>query len=81
MTCALQNSPDVFLVWCYKNNPTTAAKPRANILQFRTIPSNFNGFMEMLLHCKCRPSMLAQPHGKNPDVADVLGSTMRMTTN
>ena len=81
MTCALQNSPDVFLVWCYKNNPTTAAKPRANILQFRTIPSNFNGFMEMLLHCKCRSAMLAQPHGKNPDVADVLGSTMRMTTN
>ena len=75
MTCALQNSPDAFLVWCYKNNPTTAAKPRANILQFRTIPANFNGFMELLHHCKCKPAMLAQPQ---LDV-DVLGSTMRMT--
>jgi hypothetical protein len=71
-------------VWCYKNNPTTAAKPRANILQFRTIPANFNGFMELLHHCKCKPAMLAQPqpHGNNQDLldVDVLGSTMRMTT-
>jgi hypothetical protein len=80
MTCALQNSPDEFLVWCYKNNPTTAAKPRANILQFRTIPANFNGFMELLHHCSLKPIMLTQPHGKNLDLdVDVLGSTMRMT--
>jgi hypothetical protein len=80
MTCALQNSPDVFLVWCYKNNPTTAAKPRANLLQFRTIPANFNGFMEMLHHCSLKPIMLT--HGNNQDLldVDVLGSTMRMTT-
>ena len=81
MTCALQNSPDVFLVWCYKNNPTTAVKPRANLLQFRTIPANFNGFMEMLHHCKHR----CPPHPPavaivGVDVNDVLGSTMRMTS-
>jgi hypothetical protein len=75
MTCALLNSPDVFLVWCYKNNPTTAVKPRANIMQFRTIPANFNGFMEMLHHCK----HLCPDPPMNPDM-DVLGSTMRMTT-
>ena len=75
MTCALLNSPDVFLVWCYKNNPTTAAKPRASIMQFRTIPANFNGFMEMLHHCK---HMCPDPP-MNQDM-DVLGSTMRMTT-
>ena len=75
MTCALLNSPDTFLVWCYKNNPTSAAKPRANIMQFRTIPANFNGFMEMLHHCK----RLCPDPPMNPD-ADVLGSTMRMTT-
>jgi hypothetical protein len=76
LTGVLQNSPDVFLVWCYKNNPTTAAKPRANLLQFRTIPANFNGFMEMLHHCKHRcpdpPALVG--------VDDVLGSTMRMTS-
>jgi hypothetical protein len=72
MTCALQHSPDVFLVWCYKNNPFTEKKPRDNVLQFRTIPSNFNGFMEMLHHCKHRcPS---------PDVTALSsGSSMRMT--
>ena len=84
MTCALQNSPDVFLVWCYKNNPTTAVKPRANLLQFRTIPANFNGFMEMLHHCNLKPIMLTQSHahGNNQDLlhVDVLGSTMRMTS-
>ena len=75
LTSVLQNSPDVFLVWCYKNNPTTGAKPRTNILQFRTIPANFNGFMEMLHHCKHR---CPDP----PAVAgmDVLGSNMRMTS-
>ena len=79
MTCALQNSPDAFLVWCYKNNPTTRTKPRTNLLQFRTIPSNFNGFMELLHYCKNRcpqPPMLDNDHPR-----DVLGSTMRMTSN
>jgi hypothetical protein len=66
MTCALQHSPDVFLVWCYKNNPS------AKMMQFRTIPSNFNGFMEMLLHCKRRCPI--------PDVTAMSpGSSMRMT--
>ena len=77
MTCALLNSPDAFLVWCYENNPTTAAKPRPNVMQFRTsVPSNFNGFMELLYHCKQRCPV---PLGVGQD--DVLGSTMRMTTN
>ena len=72
MTCALQHSPDVFLAWCYKNNPFTSKKPRANMLQFRTIPSNFNGFMEMLLHCKHRCPV--------PDVTALSPcSSMRMT--
>ena len=66
MTCALQHSPDVFMVWCYKNNP------RAKMMQFRTIPSNFNGFMEMLHHCKHRCPA--------PDVTALSpGSSMRMT--
>ena len=78
LTCTLQNSPNEFLVWCYKNNPTTAEKPRTNILQFRAIPSNFNGFMELLHHCKYR---CPNPHAlrMNMDM-DVLGSTMRMTS-
>ena len=66
MTCALQHSPDVFLAWCYKNNP------RAKMMQFRTIPSNFNGFMEMLHHCKLGCPTL--------DVTALSpGSSMRMT--
>ena len=69
MTCALQHSPDVFLAWCHKNNP------KGKMLQFRTIPSNFNGFMEMLLHCKQRG-----PVPPDPDMsADIPDSSMRMT--
>ena len=69
MTCALQHSPDVFLVWCHKNNP------KGKILQFRTIPSNFNGFMEMLLHCKQRC-----PVPPDPEMNAVSsGSSMRMS--
>ena len=70
MTCALQHSPDVFLVWCHKNNH------KASMLQFRTILSNFNGFMELLYHCKHEcpaPDMSAM----SPD--DIPGSSMRMT--
>jgi len=79
MTCALLNSPDAFLVWCYKNNPTTAAKPRANVMQFRTsVPSNFNGFMELLHHCKQRCPVPPEVDAAGRD--DVLGSTMRMTS-
>ena len=74
MTCALLNSPDEFLVWCYKNNPTMRTKPRTNILQFRTIPANFNGFMELLHHCKHRMPTLDHDNSR-----DVMGSTMRMT--
>ena len=77
MTCALLNSPDTFLVWCYKNNPTSAAKPRANIMQFRTIPANFNGFMEMLHHCK---HMCPEPPALMNNTMDVMGATLRMTT-
>jgi hypothetical protein len=67
MTCALQHSPDVFMVWCHKNNP------RAKMMQFLTIPSNFNGFMEMLHHCKHRCP--------RPDVTALYppSSSMRMT--
>jgi hypothetical protein len=65
-------------VWCYKNNPTTAAKPRANVMQFRTsVPSNFNGFMELLHHCKQRCPV---PPESGVSRDDVLGSTMRMTS-
>jgi hypothetical protein len=47
-------------------------------MQFRTIPSNFNGFMELLRHCKQQcPGF--DSHGWND--ADVLGSSMRMTTH
>jgi hypothetical protein len=70
MTCALQHSPDVFLAWCHKNNP------KGQMLQFRTILSNFNGFMEMLFHCKHRcpiPGTISEFHRVIPS------SSMRMT--
>jgi hypothetical protein len=70
MTCALQHSPDVFLVWCHKNNP------KARMLQFHTIPSNFNGFMEMLYHCK-HECPAPDVSTMSPD--DIPGSSMRMT--
>jgi hypothetical protein len=69
MTCVLQHSPDVFMTWCHKNNP------KGKILQFRTIPSNFNGFMEMLLHCKQRCPMPPEPEMN----AVSSGSSMRMS--
>jgi hypothetical protein len=75
LTHILLHSPEAFMVWCYKNNPF--ARTKKNIMQFRTIVSNFNGFMELLRHCKQQYS-----HSHN-DVrhhdADVLGSSMRMT--
>lgn len=73
LTCALQNSPEMFLEWCYKNNPFKQAQVRANMMQFRAIPSNFNGFMEMLYHCKQRCPAIAHSH--------VLDSSMRMTSH
>jgi hypothetical protein len=77
LTCVLLHSPDEFIVWCYKNNPFTRSKPRNNILQFRTIPSNFNGFMELLRHCKQRcPDLDLDLDSFD---ADVLGSSMRMS--
>lgn len=77
LTCVLLHSPDEFMGWCYKNNPCT--KTSKNILQFRTaVLSNFNGLMELLHHCKQRCPALDS--GSNvADVADVLGSSMRMT--
>ena len=74
LTCALQHSHEIFLEWCYKNNPIIDKKPRANIMQFRTNWSNFNSFMEMLYHSKRRcpavPNVL--PYA-------VSGTSMRMT--
>jgi hypothetical protein len=81
LTCVLLHSPEEFIVWCYKNNPFTRSKPRNNILQFRTIPSNFNGFMELLRHCKQRCPDLDLDLDLDLDSldADVLGSSMRMS--
>jgi len=76
LTCDLLYSPDEFIIWCYKNNPFKRTTPRANIMQFRTIPSNFNGFMELLRYCKQRCPDL---NSVQPNDADVLGSSMRMT--
>jgi hypothetical protein len=73
LTCVLQNSPDLFLQWCYKNNPFKQKKPRANMMQFRTIPSNFIGFMEMLNDCKQRCPPIVQSH--------LIDSSMRMTSH
>ena len=77
LTCALQNSHELFMEWCYKNNPFTGKKPRANIMQFRTIPSNFNGFVELLHHCKHR---CPDPQPIMLSANDIAGSSMRMTT-
>ena len=75
LTCVLLHSPDEFMGWCYKNNPCT--KTSKNILQFRTaVLGNFNGLMELLHHCKQRCPALDSVSG---DIADVLGSSMRMT--
>ena len=71
MTCALQHSPDVFMMWCYKNNP------RAKMMQFLTIPSNFNGFMEMLYDCKHRCPVPRDMSALS--LRDIQGSSMRMT--
>jgi hypothetical protein len=76
LTCVLLHSPDAFMAWCYKNNPFTKTKATKHIMQFRTIPSNFNGFVELLRHCKQQCPRF-DSHGLND--ADVLGSSMRMT--
>jgi hypothetical protein len=77
LTCVLLHSPDEFMGWCYKNNPCT--KTSKNILQFRTaVLGNFNGLMELLHHCKQRCPALDSGSSVG-DVADVLGSSMRMT--
>jgi hypothetical protein len=73
LTCALQHSHELFLEWCYKNNPISAKKPRANVMQFRTNRSNFNSFMELLHHSKARCPDVPQLN-TNPS-----GSSMRMT--
>lgn len=73
LTCVLLHSPNEFIVWCYKNNQLTPDKK--GIMQFRAIPSNFNGFMELLHHCNQRFPKL----NSNIDHTDVLGSSMRMT--
>ena len=77
LTCDLLHFPDEFIIWCYKNNPFKRTTPRANIMQFRTIPSNFNGFMELLRHCKQQSHYHDLESEYSDD--DVLGSSMRMT--
>jgi hypothetical protein len=62
------------MAWCYRNNPLTPNKK--GIMQFRTIPANFNDFMELLHHCKQQCPALDSSVLKD---ADVLGSSMRMT--
>lgn len=80
LTCVLLHSPDEFIVWCYKNNPFRRTTPRNNIMQFRTIPSNFNGFMELLNHCKQQcPNLDSMSEHNTHNHDDVLGSSMRMT--
>uniref|UniRef100_A0A6C0I4I4 Uncharacterized protein n=1 Tax=viral metagenome TaxID=1070528 RepID=A0A6C0I4I4_9ZZZZ len=80
LTCVLLHSPDEFIAWCYKNNPFRRTTPRNNIMQFRTIPSNFNGFMELLNHCKQQCPDLDSMSAHNDDTNDdVLGSSMRMS--
>jgi hypothetical protein len=77
LTCILMHSVDDYMAWCYKNNPFRRSKPRPNVLQFRTLPSNFNGFMELLNHCRQRcPAFTPELVGGD---ADVLGSSMCMT--
>lgn len=79
LTCVLLHSPDEFMGWCYKNNPCT--KDKKSMMQFRTaVLGNFNGLMELLHHCKQRCPALDSDSGSNVgDIADVLGSSMRMT--
>uniref|UniRef100_A0A6C0M2L8 Uncharacterized protein n=1 Tax=viral metagenome TaxID=1070528 RepID=A0A6C0M2L8_9ZZZZ len=73
LTCALMHSPHDFMVWCYKNNPFQEDK--RGIMQFRTIPSNFNSFILLLDHCKRRCPKPAHQY----QLTDVMGSSMRMT--
>jgi hypothetical protein len=77
LTHILLHSPEEFMVWCYKNNPFT--KTKKNIMQFRTIVSNFNGFMELLRHCKQKHSDSRNDVPQHDHDANVLGSSMRMT--
>jgi hypothetical protein len=80
LTCVLLHSPDEFMGWCYKNNP--CAKDKKSMMQFRTaVLSNFNGLMELLHHCKQRCPALdsGSESGSGSNMADVLGSSMRMT--
>ena len=74
LTHILLHSPTEFMAWCYRNNPLTPNKK--GIMQFRTIPANFNDFMELLHHCKQQCPALDLSVLKD---ADVLGSSMRMT--
>lgn len=74
LTHILLHSPTEFMAWCYQNNRLT--KTDNGIMQFRTILANFNGFMELLHHCKQQCPQLDSSGLKD---ADVLGSSMRMT--
>lgn len=74
LTCILLHSPNEFMGWCHRNNPLTHDK--TGIMQFRNIPSNFNGFMELLYHCK---QQCPEFDSSSLNDGDILGSSMRMT--
>ena len=74
LTHILLHSPTEFMAWCYQNNRLT--KTDNGIMQFRTIPANFNGFMELLHHCKQQCPQLDSSVWNDEHV---LGSSMRMT--
>lgn len=74
LTCILLHSPNEFMGWCHRNNPLTPDKK--GIMQFRTIPSNFNSFMELLYHCKQQCPVVDSLTFND---GDILGSSMRMT--
>jgi hypothetical protein len=74
LTNSLLHSSAEFMSWCYRNNPLTQNKK--GIMQFRTIPANFNDFMELLHHCKQQCPAL---NSSVLNDVDVLGSSMRMT--
>ena len=74
LTHILLHSPTEFMTWCYQNNPLTPDKKA--IMQFRTIPANFNGFMELLRHCK---QLCPTLDSSALNDTAVLVTTMRMT--
>jgi len=73
ITYTLLNSFCDFITWCETNNPVS--KDNKRLMQFRVTPSNLNGFMELLYHCKQN----CPKFETTVDNMSVLGSSMRMT--